>query len=76
MDGSDELLALIDEAKVTVDAAKRTELYAQIQNILATECPAIPIYSPNKLCATDGDIVGITLTEFCDIDYSKAYRQK
>lgn len=76
MDGSDELLALIDEAKVTVDAAKRNELYAQIQTILAQECPAIPIYSPNKLCATDGDIVGITLTEFCDIDYSKAYRQK
>ena len=76
VDGTDELLALIDEAKVTVDAAKRNELYAQIQAILAQECPAIPIYSPNKLCATDGDIVGITLTEFCDIDYSKCYRQK
>jgi len=76
VDGTDELLALIDEAKVTVDAAKRNELYAQIQTILAQECPAIPIYSPNKLCATDGDIVGITLTEFCDIDYSKCYRQK
>lgn len=76
VDGSDELLALIDEAKVTVDETKRNELYAQIQTILAEECPAIPVYSPNKLCATDSDIVGITLTEFCDIDYSKAYRQK
>ena len=73
--GSDELLALMDEARVTIDEAARKELYAKIQNILADEVPAIPVYSPNKLCATDSDLVGMTLTEFCDIDYSKCYRK-
>ena len=70
----DELIALIDEAKVTIDEAARKEIYAKIQTILADEVPGIPVYSPNKTCATDADLLGMTLTEFCDVDWSKCYR--
>lgn len=73
-DGSQELLDLIDAAKVTIDETERKATYAKIQEILADVVPAIPVYSPNKLCATDADLVGMTLTEFCDVDWSKCYR--
>lgn len=73
-DGSQELLDLIDAAKVTIDETERRNTYAKIQEILADVVPAIPVYSPNKLCATDSDLLGMRLTEFCDIDWSKCYR--
>ena len=42
--------------------------------MLCDLCPAIPVYSPNKMCVMDSDILGVTLTEFCDINWSKAYK--
>ena len=74
VDGSQELLDLIDAAKVTIDETERRAIYAKIQEILADVVPAVPVYSPNKLCATDADLVGMKLTEFCDIDWSGCYR--
>ena len=73
-DAPQELLDLIDQAKVELDADKSMELYKQIQALVNGGVPTIPLYSPNKVCAADSNIQGITLTEFCDIDFSKAYK--
>lgn len=75
VDAPEELLDLMDQAKVELDSAKSKELYAQIQKIINEAAPAIPLYSPNKVCATDANIKGIKLTEFGDIDFSKAYKE-
>lgn len=72
--GSDELLALIDEAKITLDADRSRELYTQIQAIIADECPEIPLYSPTKVCAADSDIKNINVCYFGDINWSRAYK--
>ena len=74
VDAPQELLDLMDEAKVTLDPDKSKELYTQIQALVNAAAPAIPLYSPNKVCAVDSSIQGITLTEFGDIDFSKAYK--
>lgn len=72
--GPAELDALIDQAKSTIDKTESLKLYAKIQAIINANCPGIPLYSPNKTCLADSDILGIRLTEFNDIDLSKAYR--
>lgn len=72
--GPDELDALIDQANNTVDSKARKEIFAKISAIINENCPAIPLYSPNKVCLADNDLAGIKLTEFNDIDLSKAYR--
>jgi len=72
--GPDELDALIDQANTTIDSAARKEIYAKIAAIINENAPAIPLYSPNKICLADSDLAGIKLTEFNDIDLSKAYR--
>ena len=74
VDAPQELLDLMDEAKVTLDPDKSKEVYGKIQKIINEACPAAPLYSPNKVCAADSSIKGIILTEFSDIDFSKAYR--
>ena len=75
VDAPQELLDLIDEAKVTIDADKRLEIFNKLQAMLCDLCPAIPVYSPNKMCVMDSTIKGVTLTEFCDINWSKAYKE-
>ena len=74
VDAPQELLDLMDKAKVEIDDAKRLDYYNQLQKMLCDLCPAIPAYSPNMLCAMDSDILGVTLTEFNDINWSKAYK--
>lgn len=70
--GPAELDALIDEAKAAIDTEARNELYKQIQAIINTNAPAIPLYSPNKTAITGANIDGVRLTEFGDIDVSRA----
>ena len=74
VDAPQELLDLMDKAKVEIDDTKRLDYYNQLQKMLCDLCPAIPAYSPNMLCAMDSDILGVTLTEFNDINWSKAYK--
>lgn len=75
VDAPQELLDLIDAAKTEIDDAKRAEIFDKLQAMLCDLCPAIPVYSPNKMCVMDSDIMGVTLTEFCDINWSKAYKE-
>ncbi|NLT40521.1 MAG: ABC transporter substrate-binding protein [Clostridiales bacterium] len=72
--GPAELDTLIDQANSVLDTETRKTIYAQISAIINENCPAIPLYSPTKVCLADADISGIRLTEFNDIDLSKAYR--
>ena len=46
---STELDAMLDQAVSTLDRAKRKDLYARIQDFLATEMPACPLVSPRTL---------------------------
>ncbi len=71
--GPAELDTLIDQAKVEMDEAANLALYKQIADIINENAPAIPLYSPNKICIADSNIANIKLTEFGDIDVSKCY---
>ncbi len=74
VDAPDELLELMDNAKVALDDGESRELYTQIQAIINEYCPVAPLYSPNKVCVSDSDILGLKLTEFGDIDIAGAYK--
>ena len=58
MDAPQELLDLIDAAKTEIDDAKRAEIFDKLQKMLGDLCPAIPVYSPNKMCVMDSNIKG------------------
>lgn len=44
---NEEISALLDQARGTVDRSEREDLYLQIQTILANEVPWFPLYSAN-----------------------------
>lgn len=71
--GPAELDTLIDQAKSETNDAKALEIYGKIQKIINEAVPAVALYNPTKTCATRAEIKGIMLTEFGDIDASKAY---
>ncbi|MFH2062698.1 MAG: ABC transporter substrate-binding protein [bacterium] len=53
---------LLEQARSTNDAEKRTALYQKFQDILADEIPAIFLYSPNYTYAVDKRVKGIETT--------------
>ncbi|MDD5252232.1 MAG: ABC transporter substrate-binding protein [Patescibacteria group bacterium] len=50
---------LLEQARRTLDEAKRTNAYREFQNILADEAPAVILYRPAYTYAVSRDIKGI-----------------
>ncbi len=51
---------LLEDARIAVEPATRDELYKKFQDILASELPAIFLYSPNYTLAVDKNIKGVS----------------
>ena len=58
---SGDVDALLDEALQEKDEAKRKELYAQIQQILAEEVPCVYIQSLSKFYGLTENVEGFTI---------------
>lgn len=59
--GNDESDKLIDDGRMQFDNEKRTQDYIDLQKIIATEVPAIFLYSPNYIYPVSKNIQGIDL---------------
>ena len=54
----DELTVL---GRRTLDKQKRVEIYAEVQRILATDLPVIPLWHEDNLTLMNVDVSGYTL---------------
>ncbi len=52
---------LLEEARTTLDQEKRTTLYQKFYSLLATDRPALFLYSPTHLFAAQKNIQGISI---------------
>jgi peptide/nickel transport system substrate-binding protein len=48
---NDEISALLDKGRTTVDQAERERVYLQVQKMVAEQCPWIPLYSADIVSA-------------------------
>lgn len=50
----------LERARQTTDIARRTELYAQFENLLIAEMPVLPLYTPVYTYVQERDVRGFT----------------
>ena len=58
-----EVDALIDKAKVTVDAAERKPIMEELSALLNEICSQAPIYQPISMRAFDARLQGVKITD-------------
>jgi len=63
--------ALIDQARREIDPSKRKELYAEIQQILAEEVPAINLWYPDNVLICNRRVKNVTLSISGDYNFLK-----
>jgi len=56
-----EMDSLIQQARSTLDSAKRAELYGKIQDIMVKDAPIIPVYQGKAWAVTKPDVTGVNL---------------
>ena len=67
---------LIEEAAGATDAARRRELYAQAQRLIAGDVPYISLWYKTNVAIFQPDIHGVTLSPIADFTFLKdVYRQ-
>ncbi len=57
---------LLEDARTTLDTDARTKLYQKFQNILATDIPAVFLYSPTYIMAVNKDIHGVDISNLAN----------
>lgn len=57
---------LLEEARRTVDRARRTQLYSEFQALWAEECPSVLLYYPEFNWVVSRNVKGIKLTTLVD----------
>jgi len=66
-------LALYNEARATTNLTRRTELYAQIDNIAVEQCSVVPVYVSGAWAVTMPNVDGIYLDITQDMRYWLIY---
>lgn len=56
-----EMDALLEEAQIETDMAKREDLYKQVQELWAEEAPTIPFTQGTLLAVTQKNVTGVKL---------------
>ncbi|MEM0506314.1 MAG: peptide ABC transporter substrate-binding protein, partial [Thermosphaera sp.] len=65
---------LLNQAQVLVSVSERTQLYAQVQNILAEEVPFIPLLQGNLMIVYYKNVHGIMIGPPMLMPYSTIYK--
>ncbi|NCO58478.1 MAG: ABC transporter substrate-binding protein [Deltaproteobacteria bacterium] len=58
---------LLEEARTTLDEARRRALYGAVQEIAARDLPAIPLWHPRHFAVVNRRVVGYVLTPNIDL---------
>ncbi|MDA8218101.1 MAG: hypothetical protein M0Z94_10850, partial [Dehalococcoidales bacterium] len=53
---NDEISALLDKGKTTLDRAEREKIYLQVQQYIAEQVPWIPLYSADIVSAQNKNV--------------------
>lgn len=69
---SDEYEAIIDEAVMCSDRAKRFELMKQAEQKLAEDCPMATLFGYTHSYVTKGDLSGLSTNYFGFVNFTKA----
>lgn len=65
--------AIVEEAKISSDPARRIELYEQALKIITEECPIVPLYFLPGEIAYQKDVKGVSFNKILTFDLSKVY---
>ncbi|HXX32159.1 MAG TPA: hypothetical protein VEJ89_15765, partial [Myxococcaceae bacterium] len=52
---------LTDEARVSIDPARRQELYRSAERLVAADCPLIPLYHDRSYAAASSRVQGLRM---------------
>lgn len=66
---------LIEDARKESDISKRTEIYKDIQDLMADEVPVLPLFQGKQYCVTKPDVKGVTLDTTMIFRYYLLYRE-
>jgi len=69
-----EMDQLLDQAQVAMDKETRTQLYKQIQEKLAEDCPIVPIFQGKLYIAAKSNVHGIVLDQMMLLRYWLIYK--
>jgi len=56
-----EAVALYDEARAATDPTERSQLYAQIDDMVVRDCPNVPLYQAGAFAVTSPKVDGVVL---------------
>lgn len=73
---SSEMDTLIDAAQSEMDAAERAKLYADIQRLVHTDVPLIPLYQPLLVLAMSPDVQGATIPGTQSLNFTQVYKSE
>jgi ABC-type transport system substrate-binding protein len=68
-----EVDRLLEEARATLDEGKRLELYAQVEKMVLTDAPVIPLYFCGCFCVTDDRVQGQVVDPMGNVDAWKVW---
>ena len=72
-----EIDKLVEEASIEEDRARRKELYASVQKILASELPYVSLWYPDNICVTAPGVYGVDIPPDANFSFlSKVWRVK
>ena len=72
---NDKLNSLLDQAAISTDINVRTNLYKQVQNILAEDVPIIPLVQGKLFIAYKSNVKGVVLDPVMLLRYYLIYKE-
>jgi len=70
-----EMDELLEAAQVETNITKRTELYIEVQRLMAEEAPVIPLFQGKLSIATSMDVKGVVLDPVMILRYYLIYKE-
>lgn len=71
-----ELTELLEEARKTIDAEKREAMYFRAQEIIARDCPWIPLYNMNDIAVISRKIKGLYINQLSYVIFRDAHLEE
>ncbi|MEN8222309.1 MAG: ABC transporter substrate-binding protein [Acidobacteriota bacterium] len=68
-----ELTKLLNDARKSIDTEKREKMYFRAQEIIARDCPWIPLYSINDIVVINGKIKNLYINQLSYVIFKDAY---
>ncbi len=70
-----ELTKLLEDARKTIDTGKREKMYFRAQEIIARDCPWIPLYNMNDIVVANTSIKDLYINQLSYVIFKDAYME-